>query len=163
MGCCTPYAACRKTSWRCFLAAVCATFTLQSLSKNAAHGMISFTGVHNYENRDWLMQLPFILINAGACAPDAVCWLMKAHVFGVRLLVANVKQLIQQWMRIWDQCAAVAVSWAYACAALQCCHAGVLDHLQEWLACLALPSTACACGCGSCAPARLAMCCALLR
>jgi chloride channel 7 len=44
---------------------VCATFTLQSLSKNAAHGMISFTGVHNYENRDWLMQLPFILINAG--------------------------------------------------------------------------------------------------
>ncbi|KAF6253336.1 chloride channel [Scenedesmus sp. NREL 46B-D3] len=55
----------RKTSWRCFLAAVCATFTLQTLSKNAAHGMISFTGVHNYENRDWLMQLPFILINAG--------------------------------------------------------------------------------------------------
>ncbi|WIA21477.1 hypothetical protein OEZ85_000682 [Tetradesmus obliquus] len=55
----------RQTSWRCFLAAVCATFTLQSLSKNAAHGMISFTGVHNYENRDWLMQLPFILINAG--------------------------------------------------------------------------------------------------
>jgi hypothetical protein len=29
--------------------------------------MISFTGVHNYENRDWLMQLPFILINAGGC------------------------------------------------------------------------------------------------
>lgn len=56
---------CRRTSWRCFLAAVCATFTLSQLSRNAQHGMIGFTGVHNYENRDWLTQLPFILINAG--------------------------------------------------------------------------------------------------
>lgn len=56
---------CRRTSWRCFLAAVCSTFTLQTLSKNASHGMISFTGVHTYENKDWLYQLPFILINAG--------------------------------------------------------------------------------------------------
>jgi hypothetical protein len=44
---------------------VCATFTLSQLSRNAQHGMIGFTGVHNYENRDWLTQLPFILINAG--------------------------------------------------------------------------------------------------
>lgn len=27
--------------------------------------MIGFTGVHTYENKDWLTQLPFILINAG--------------------------------------------------------------------------------------------------
>lgn len=63
--CYTSILFCRRTSWRCFLAAVCSTFTLQTLAKGAAHGMISFTGVHNYENRDWLMQLPFILINAG--------------------------------------------------------------------------------------------------
>eukprot|EP00879_Flechtneria_rotunda_P004542 GHRR01004797.1.p1 GENE.GHRR01004797.1~~GHRR01004797.1.p1 ORF type:complete len:1031 (+),score=332.52 GHRR01004797.1:561-3653(+) len=55
----------RRTSWRCFLAAVCSTFTLTQLSRDAQHGMISFTGVHAYENRDWIMQLPFILINAG--------------------------------------------------------------------------------------------------
>jgi hypothetical protein len=71
---CTIRAACahshlftchRKTAWRCFLAAVVSTFTLQTLSRNASHGMISFTGVHAYENRDWAMQLPFILLNAG--------------------------------------------------------------------------------------------------
>lgn len=62
--CCLPHH-CRRTSWRCFLAAVCATFTLSQLSRNAQHGMIGFTGVHTYENRDWLTQLPFILINAG--------------------------------------------------------------------------------------------------
>jgi hypothetical protein len=72
---CASLCVCRKTSWRCFLAAVCATFTLQTLSKNAAHGMISFTGVHNYENRDWLMQLPFILINAGVCCQNVPCQL----------------------------------------------------------------------------------------
>jgi hypothetical protein len=27
--------------------------------------MIAFTGVHQYENKDWLMQMPFILFNAG--------------------------------------------------------------------------------------------------
>jgi chloride channel 7 len=44
---------------------VCATFTLAQLSKSAQHGMIAFTGVPTYENKDWLMQLPFILVNAG--------------------------------------------------------------------------------------------------
>jgi hypothetical protein len=55
----------RRTSWRCFLAAVCATFTLSQLSRNAQHGMIGFTGIRTYENKDWLTQLPFILVNAG--------------------------------------------------------------------------------------------------
>jgi hypothetical protein len=27
--------------------------------------MIGFTGIRTYENKDWLMQLPFILVNAG--------------------------------------------------------------------------------------------------
>lgn len=62
-GCVSPHR--RRTSWRCFLAAVCATFTLSQLSRNAQHGMIGFTGIHTYENKDWLMQLPFILVNAG--------------------------------------------------------------------------------------------------
>lgn len=55
----------RRTSWRCFLAAVCATFTLSQMSRNAQHGMIGFSGVRTYDNKDWLTQLPFILINAG--------------------------------------------------------------------------------------------------
>jgi hypothetical protein len=64
----------RRTSWRCFLAAVCATFTLSQLSRNAQHGMIGFTGVHTYENKDWLTQLPFILINAGQHGTAHTCW-----------------------------------------------------------------------------------------
>jgi chloride channel 7 len=27
--------------------------------------MIGFSGIRTYENKDWLMQLPFILVNAG--------------------------------------------------------------------------------------------------
>lgn len=65
MMCCRVVAHCRRTSWRCFLAAVCATFTLSQLSGSAQHGMIGFTGIRTYENKDWLMQLPFILVNAG--------------------------------------------------------------------------------------------------
>lgn len=63
---CCRAAPCRKTGWRCFIAAVCATFTLSQMSRDAQHGMIAFTGVHQYENKDWLMQMPFILVNAGA-------------------------------------------------------------------------------------------------
>lgn len=38
--------------------------TLQ-LNKNAAHGMIGFNGVRELENKDWLMQVPFVMLNAG--------------------------------------------------------------------------------------------------
>ncbi|GBF97646.1 H(+) Cl(-) exchange transporter [Raphidocelis subcapitata] len=54
----------RKTAWRCFIAGVCSTFMMSQLNKNAAHGMIGFQGVRELENRDWLMQLPFVMVNA---------------------------------------------------------------------------------------------------
>lgn len=55
----------RKAAWRCFIASVFATFTLAQLNRGAQHGMIAFSGLHTMENRDWLMQLPFIIFNAG--------------------------------------------------------------------------------------------------
>jgi hypothetical protein len=61
----------RKTAWRCFIAGVCSTFMMSQLNKNAAHGMIGFQGVRELENRDWLMQVPFVMVNAGAAPARA--------------------------------------------------------------------------------------------
>lgn len=55
----------KKTGWRCFVAAIISTYTMAQLNHNAAHGMIGFTGVTQLENRDWMLQLPFIIFNAG--------------------------------------------------------------------------------------------------
>ena len=38
------------------------------LNRDADHGMIGFNGVRELENRDWAMQLPFVIANAGACS-----------------------------------------------------------------------------------------------
>ncbi len=35
------------------------------LISSAVHGMIAFTNLRNMENEDWLMQLPFLLVNFG--------------------------------------------------------------------------------------------------
>lgn len=32
--------------------------------QGATGGLLSFTGLHDMTNSDWLMQLPFLLINA---------------------------------------------------------------------------------------------------
>jgi chloride channel 7 len=55
----------KKTGWRCFVAAVCATYTMAQLNLNASRGMIAFTGIREMGNKDWFMQLPFIIVNAG--------------------------------------------------------------------------------------------------
>ncbi|KAG2454447.1 hypothetical protein HYH02_001466 [Chlamydomonas schloesseri] len=55
----------RKTAWRCFIAATLSTFTIQLMNRSAQHGMIAFTGLRAMENKDWLMQLPFLIVNSG--------------------------------------------------------------------------------------------------
>lgn len=35
------------------------------LNPGAAHGMIGFNGVRELANKDWLMQVPFVMLNAG--------------------------------------------------------------------------------------------------
>ena len=55
----------RKTAWRCFIAGVCSTFMMSQLNANAQHGMIGFNGVRELQNKDWLMQVPFVMVNAG--------------------------------------------------------------------------------------------------
>lgn len=73
----------RKTAWRCFLAAVFASYAMSELNSGATHGMIGFTGVNDLDNTDWLMQLPFILINAsmagllGAAFNSLRMWLWR--------------------------------------------------------------------------------------
>lgn len=50
---------------------------------SAQHGMIGFSGVKPMDNRDWMMQLPFVLINAamagllGAAFNSLRMWLWK--------------------------------------------------------------------------------------
>jgi len=55
----------RKTAWRCFLAAVAATFTMAQLDRDAARGMIGFSGIRTLGNREWALQLPLMAVNAG--------------------------------------------------------------------------------------------------
>ncbi|KXZ44967.1 hypothetical protein GPECTOR_60g745 [Gonium pectorale] len=55
----------RKTAWRCFIAATLSTFTIQLLNRSAQHGMIAFTGLRQMDNKDWIMQLPFLIVNSG--------------------------------------------------------------------------------------------------
>ncbi|GFR49429.1 hypothetical protein Agub_g11486 [Astrephomene gubernaculifera] len=55
----------RKTAWRCFIAATLSTFTIQLLNRSAQHGMIAFSNLNPMENKDWLLQLPFLIVNAG--------------------------------------------------------------------------------------------------
>jgi hypothetical protein len=38
---------------------------MSQLNPGAAHGMIGFQGVRELANRDWLAQLPFVMVNAG--------------------------------------------------------------------------------------------------
>jgi chloride channel 7 len=38
---------------------------MSTLNAGAQHGMIGFTGVRELQNRDWLMQVPFVMLNAG--------------------------------------------------------------------------------------------------
>jgi chloride channel 7 len=38
---------------------------MSALNAGAAHGMIGFTGVRELQNKDWLMQVPFVMLNAG--------------------------------------------------------------------------------------------------
>lgn len=40
-------------------------FACSSSPRSAQHGMIAFTGLRAMENKDWLMQLPFLIINSG--------------------------------------------------------------------------------------------------
>ncbi|MEW5297643.1 MAG: hypothetical protein WDW36_000839 [Sanguina aurantia] len=75
----------RKTAWRCFLAAILSTFTIQLLNKSATHGMISFTNLAPMENSDWVSQILFLVINAGvagllgAAFNSLRMWLWKAR------------------------------------------------------------------------------------
>jgi chloride channel 7 len=64
----------RKTAWRCFLAAVAATFTMSQLHDPSSHegsggaqrgGMIGFSGIRNLGQREWALQLPLMVVNAG--------------------------------------------------------------------------------------------------
>lgn len=55
----------RKTAWRCFLAAVAATFTMAQLDRSARGGMIGFSGIRTLGEREWALQLPFMVVNAG--------------------------------------------------------------------------------------------------
>ncbi len=38
---------------------------MSEININAQHGMIAIVGVTNLENKEWIMQLPFVIINAG--------------------------------------------------------------------------------------------------
>lgn len=38
---------------------------MSQLNTGAQHGMIGFNGVRELQNRDWLMQVPFVMLNAG--------------------------------------------------------------------------------------------------
>jgi hypothetical protein len=175
----TPPCCHRRTSWRCFLAAVCATFTLSQLSRNAQHGMIGFTGIRTYENKDWLTQLPFILINAGehssTSTSHACTWrlMQKLYSRATHILLAAVVV----WQAVAGICpealcpsfcqamflrtACVIVPTARVLSSLGCGAVGVLP--QVLLASWVLHSTACGCGCGASVPARPATSCALER
>lgn len=54
----------RKTAWRCFLAAVAATFTMAQLDRSAQRGMIGFSGIRTLGEREWALQLPLMVVNA---------------------------------------------------------------------------------------------------
>lgn len=51
----------RKVAWRCFVAAILASFSCSVLSDRGDRGVIVFTNVHALDNFDMLRQLPFIV------------------------------------------------------------------------------------------------------
>ncbi|GLI59663.1 hypothetical protein VaNZ11_001600 [Volvox africanus] len=83
----------RKTAWRCFIAATLSTFTIQLLNRSAQHGMIAFTGLKQMDNKDWLMQLPFLVVNSGmagllgAAFNSLRMWLWKVRAVKTRHLL----------------------------------------------------------------------------
>ncbi|KAG2485675.1 hypothetical protein HYH03_015647 [Edaphochlamys debaryana] len=83
----------RKTAWRCFIAASLSTYTIQLLQRSATHGMIAFTGLNAMENKDWLMQLPFLFVNSGmagllgAAFNSFRMWLWKVRAIKTRHLL----------------------------------------------------------------------------
>lgn len=83
----------RKTAWRCFIAASLSTYTIQLLNRSAQHGMIAFSGLRQMDNKDWLMQLPFLVVNAGmagllgAAFNSLRMWLWKVRAVKTRHLL----------------------------------------------------------------------------
>lgn len=56
----------RKTTWRCFLCTIAATFTLAQTHPRAATGMLSLRGLYSLSNQQWAWQMPLIVL-ASAC------------------------------------------------------------------------------------------------
>ncbi|KAF5836603.1 chloride channel [Dunaliella salina] len=73
----------RKVAWRCFIAGTLSTFTIQIMTAGAAHGAIAYSNLVRMEVKDWLMQLPFLLVNfvmaglLGAAFNSLRMWLWK--------------------------------------------------------------------------------------
>ncbi|KAK2078993.1 hypothetical protein QBZ16_002683 [Prototheca wickerhamii] len=51
----------RNIGWRCFLAATAASFTLSQLHPRGRSGILGFGDISAPDNRQWLLQLPFIV------------------------------------------------------------------------------------------------------
>lgn len=75
----------RRVAWRCFVCAVSAAFVISQLNTRVDIGLLSFDSVTYPGHKDWLYQLPFIVLTAVICGSiGALFNLIRKSLWAVR-------------------------------------------------------------------------------
>ncbi|KAL6785470.1 hypothetical protein ACKKBF_B00380 [Auxenochlorella protothecoides x Auxenochlorella symbiontica] len=140
----------RNIGWRCFLAATVASFTLSQLHPRGRSGILGFGSISAPDNRQWLLQLPFIvLVSAlgglmGALFNTARGWLAGSRLKAPRgatperlleagLVAAATTLATFAVSSLWGTCLTVPKEWDGALLMQYTCPAGQYNDLATIL------------------------------